>query len=259
MDQMHQTSQEPIRRRDAGTVQVTERDVLVLTWTAEQFCLAFDQLQRLLGRYAKAATKAPDTLSVSATRDAIGRWLQLGFVEEPRKIIAGHPPYLWLSRRGLAQLGLPYAYYKPQVSRMKHIYAVNAIRLHLETFDIQSVWYPERALTRETEQRPLPDAELRVAGSSHVAVKVIERPFALDVTLRDELTALIDLARRYSSLWYFMHADALPTMQQALATLDQDVQRRVTFYGLNAQPATGEQTPPVGSGPTIPPQRDSRT
>src|SRR6266481_1590047 len=74
MDQMHRrSSQEPIRRRDAGAVQVTERDVLVLTWTAEQFCIAFDQLQRLLGRYAKAATKAPDVLSVSATRDAIGR------------------------------------------------------------------------------------------------------------------------------------------------------------------------------------------
>jgi hypothetical protein len=243
MDQMHQTNQEPTRRRDAGAVQVTERDFLVLTWTAEQFCIAFDQLQRLLGRYAKAATKTPDVLSISATRDAIGRWLQLGFVEEPRKLLTGHPSYVWLSRRGLAQLGLPYAYYKPQVSRMKHIYAVNAIRLHLETFDFQSVWYPERALTRETEQRPLPDAELRVAGSSHVAVKVIERPFALDVTLRDELAALIELARRYTSLWYFIHADALPTMQQALTTLDQDVQYRVTFYGLDARPATGEQTP----------------
>jgi hypothetical protein len=255
MDQKHQSSQEPIRRRDAGAVQVTERDVLVLTWTAEQFCLAFDQLQRLLGHYAKAATKAPNVLSVSATRDAIGRWLQLGFVEEPRKILTGHPPYLWLSRRGLAQLGLPYAYYKPQVSRMKHIYAVNAIRLHLETFDFQSAWYSERALTREIEQRPLPDAELRVVGSPHIAVKVIERPFALDMTLRDELAALTELAHRYASLWYFMHVDALPTMRLALTTLDQDVQRRVTFYGLDARPATGEQTPPVGSRPTIPPQQ----
>jgi hypothetical protein len=259
MDQMHQASQEPIRRRDAGAIQVTERDILVLTWTAEQFCLAFDQLQRLLGRYAKAATKSPNVLSISATRDAIGRWLQLGFVEEPRKILTGHPPYLWLSRRGLAQLGLPYAYYKPQVSRMKHIYAVNAIRLHLETFDIQSVWYPERALTREIQQRPLPDAELRAAGMPHAAVKVIERPFAHDVTLRDELAASIDPARRYTSLWYFVHVDALPTMQQALTTLDQDVQRRVTFYGLDARPATGVQTPLDSDRPNVPPQRDSRT
>ena len=259
MDQIHHSSQESIRRRDAGAVQVTERDVLVLTWTAEQFCLAFDQLQRLLGRYAKAATKAPNILSVSATRDAIQRWLQLGFVEEPRKILTGHSPYLWLSRRGLAQLGLPYAYYKPQVSRMKHIYAVNAIRLHLENFDFQSVWYPERALTRETEQRPLPDAELRITGSPHVAVKVIERPFTLDVTLRDELAALVELARRYTSLWYFMHVDALPAMRQALTTLDQDVQRRVTFYGLDARPVTGEQTPLDSNSPSVPPQRDSRT
>jgi len=140
---------------------------------------------------------------------------------------------------------------------MKHIYSVNAIRLHLEGYDLQSVWYPERALTRETEQRPLPDGELRTARLPDVAVKVIERPFALDVMLHDELTALIELARRYPSLWYFTYADALPTMQQALTTLDQDIQRRVTFYGLDAQPATGVQTPPVGGGPTIPPQRDN--
>ena len=77
------------------------------------------------------------------------------------------------------------------------------------------------------------------------------------MTLRDELAALIELARRYTSLWYFMHTDALPAMRQVLTTLDQDVQRRVTFYGLDARPAAGEQTPLDGGSPSIPPQRNS--
>ncbi len=106
MDVEPKNYEEPRRRRDAGILQVTERDTVALSWIAEQFCIAFDQLQRLLGRYAKAETKIPHLLSPSATRDAVNRWLQLGFVEEPRKVIAGHPPYIWLSRRGLSQLGL---------------------------------------------------------------------------------------------------------------------------------------------------------
>ncbi len=84
-------------------------------------------------------------------------------------------------------------------------------------------------------------------------MKVIERPFPLDVTLRDELTALIELAHRYTTLWYFMHADALPTMRQALTTLDQDVRHRVTFYGLDARPATAENTSSDGGEPTVSP------
>ena len=51
---------EPKKRRDAGMLQITERDIFVLTWIAEQYSISFDQLQRLLGRHAKQSTKRTD-------------------------------------------------------------------------------------------------------------------------------------------------------------------------------------------------------
>ncbi len=228
-------NQERKRRRDAGMLQMTERDILALTWIAEMYCVSFDQLQCLLGRYAKAETKTPDKLSVSATRGAIERWLQLGLVEEPRKILSGYPVHIWLSRKGSSTLTLPYAYYRPRVSSIDHLYAVNAIRLHLEGHRSQILWYPQRALTREEAPRPLPDGEIRTQATPAIAVQVLERPFSHNITRQEELTTLTQLAQRYTRLWCFLHADTVPFLRQALATLSPQIQTRVVLYGLNAQ------------------------
>ena len=129
---------EPKKRRDAGMLQITDRDIFVLTWIAEQYSISFDQLQRLLGRHAKQSTKTNGLLSMSATRHAIDRWLQLALIETPRKILTTQTSYVWLSRRGLSQLGIPYAYYLPKPSTANHIYAANAVRLHLENHGFSS-------------------------------------------------------------------------------------------------------------------------
>src|SRR5215472_4253344 len=155
-----QTNPEQKRRRDAGILQITERDILAVTWIAQQYCISFDHLQRLLGLHAKAETKTPDKLSISATRDTISRWLTLGLVEEPRKVLSGYPPHIWISRGGLTHLSLPYAYYLPRPTSIRHIYAVNAVRLHLESQSLYTTWYPQRTLTREQPQTPTPDAAL---------------------------------------------------------------------------------------------------
>ena len=101
------------RRSDAGILQITDRDILALTWIGEQYAITFEQLRRLLGQHSTTATKA--TLSVSATRNALQRWQQLGFIEQPRKLRAEHSSYIWLSRKGLSQIGLPYPYYEPKL------------------------------------------------------------------------------------------------------------------------------------------------
>lgn len=230
------------RRRDAGILQITERDILCLTWISEQFCIPFDQLRRLLGRQAKATTKHPDILSVSATRDTLQRWLQLGLIEPPRKIIGEHTPYIWLSRKGLSQLGLPYSYYEPRPGAIKHIYTTNSVRLALESYDLQSTWYSYRLLRRQSEYSPHPDAELRTRSFPLIAVRVIERPLLQPITLHDEVDRLTALATRqrdhspyYATLWYFLHAGIVPTLREALATLDQQLQERVTLFGLDTQ------------------------
>jgi hypothetical protein len=222
------------KRRDAGIRQVTERDVLVLTWIAEQYCISFDQLQHLLGTSAKATTKTPNKLSISATRNAVSRWLELGYIDPPRKIIAEHQPYLWLSRRGLTQLTLPYPYYQPRPASVKHIYTLNRVRLYIQTREQQVIWRAQRTFSTTTERRPFPDAELRRPHAPSTAIQVLERPLA-PVTLHDELQALSILLNRYSCLWYVLHVDVQPMMQQALATFPQEQQQRVLFYDLTMQ------------------------
>src|SRR5579859_7367161 len=234
------------RRRDAGVLQVTERDSIVLAWIAEQYVISFDHLQRLLAYHTPATSKNPEVLSVSATRNAVERWLQLGFIDQPQKVIREHPTAIWLSRRGLGQLGLAYPYYQPKASSVRHFYAVNAVRLHVQRYGLASLWTSQRALGRESAERPLPDAELR-RGSAHIALQVIERSLMADITLREELEALRVLAarkvagqgrtetQRYGQIWYFLHAQALPVFQQELALFDQAMRDRVRCYGLGAK------------------------
>ena len=223
------------QRRDAGILQITERDILALTWIAEQLSIPFDQLQRLLGRNAKQATKTPGMLSISATRHALDRWLQLALIETPRKVLNEHATYIWLSRRGISQLGLAYSYYLPRPSTAAHIYAVNAVRLHLENQGLFSLWQSERMLVVST---PTPDAEIRI-GLQSVAVRILERDIKHDITLQDEVTRLLTFTDRYTRVWYFTLTTNVTLLRQAMKHLDQERQQenlsQVTFYSLDAQ------------------------
>ncbi|QBD82430.1 hypothetical protein EPA93_43235 [Ktedonosporobacter rubrisoli] len=211
------------RRRDAGILHITERDLLVLNWIAEQFCLSFDHLRRLLGLHAKATTKAPGTLSISATRDAVQRWEQLGLIEPPRKIIAEYPPYLWLSRRGITQLGSPYPYYEPRPATIRHLYAVNAVRLTLESHSLQGNWISYRTLRRQSQTSPIPDADLFSPTLPRIAVRVIERPPQHPITIRDELATMEALTTLYSRFWYFVDTNAYTSLITAVRDHDATV------------------------------------
>jgi len=223
------------KRRDAGVRQVTERDIFALTWIAEQYCISVEQLQRLLGRYPKATTKTPDTLSLSATRHAVERWLHLELIEAPRKILATHAPYVWLSRRGLAHLDLPYSYYQPKPRVLAHLDAMNSIRLHVERFFPPATWYSHRLLILMNQSRPAPGAELH-AGAAIIAIQLVERSRLHTLTLKEEIDTLQHLAtRNYSSFWYFLHTETVPLFQHAFLPLDRELQERVFFYTLDAQ------------------------
>ncbi len=121
---------------------------------------------------------------------------------------------------------------------------------------MQSLWYPERSLSRDTTQRPLPDAELRKLGVNPIAAKIIESSFKHDITQQDAVDTFKEFMRRYTSVSYFVHPEVLPAFEQARAALHQKSQARVSFYGLDAQkiPLVTEQTPSVRGGATqLPP------
>jgi hypothetical protein len=226
--------QERERRRDAGVLQVTERDVLALTWIAEQYCISYDQLQRLLALYTPATIKHPDKVAPSTVTHAIERWLQLGYVDIPRKVIREHPTYVWLSRKGLKELDLPYAYYAPKPSTIRHMYAVNAIRLHMQSFKLSAEWIAQRTIRIHNEHRPTPDAHLERHAFPLAALQVAEQQRAATITLHEECTTLKALAERYTRIWYSVHAHIIEPLQAAIRE-DEQLANRIIWYGLDAK------------------------
>jgi hypothetical protein len=229
------------RRRDAGILQITERDLSVLTWIAEQYCVSFDHLQRLLAFYSPGSTKRPDTLSVGATRNAIDRWLQLGYIEQPRKIIRSYSKHIWLSRKGLKELALSYSYYQPNPTTIPHLYAVNDIRLRLQQYHLSAQWVSHREAKRATGIYPVPDAELQREDTSLIALQVIER-LTSPVTLREAYATLEALAQRrranhycYTYLWYFFHTDVLSSFSEMRKNMAREIQNRLVFSTLEAK------------------------
>jgi hypothetical protein len=237
--------EETHRRRDAGILQVTERDQLALTWIAEQYCISYDQLQRLLALLSPATPKRPDRVAPSTAQNALERWLQLGYIDVPQKVVREHSTYVWLSRKGLKELDLPYAYYQPKPRTVRHFYAVNAIRLHLQRYPLSAEWVAGRTLHMRTERRPLPDAEFQMHGAAIAAIQVIEQHRLLTISIEDELTTMLSLIERYHRLWYFVHAQALEPLQAAIrehdakaALPDEQLSSHVVWYTLDAQEIT---------------------
>ncbi|HLI08879.1 MAG TPA: hypothetical protein VKV40_20115 [Ktedonobacteraceae bacterium] len=205
------------RRSDAGNLQVTDRDILVLTWNGEQYACTFAHLQRLLAEHSPEEGK--DLLSISATRNAVQRWLYLGLIEEPRKFRAGQTKYIWLSRRGLSEIGLPYPYYVPKLKSLAHIHAVNEVRLAIQG---SNVWIPKRTLriaaAREGGEdiAGLPDAEFYERSRTPVAIVVVEKPES-----EKDLVTLIDkVLKRYDSLRCYIHRDNVEVMRSIRAAFD---------------------------------------
>lgn len=223
-------------RRDTGLLQITDRDISALNWIAEQYCLCFDQLRHLLAYLTPAAIKDPNAVAVSTARNAVERWLQLGYIDLPHKIIREHNTYIWLSRKGIRELELPYSYYTPKPSTIKHLYAVNAVRLFLQRFELSANWIAQRAIRLQAQHTALPDAELQARNIPIVAVQVLERHrLTSPAMVRDELLTLTSLAEHYDRLWYFLHPEIVPIMRYALQTLTQELQQQVVLYDLNAR------------------------
>jgi hypothetical protein len=211
---------EPSKRRDAGMLQVTERDTLTLTWIAEQYCLCFDQLRFLLAYYTPATVKDPSAVAISTARNTVERWLQMGYIEAPQKIIREHSTYIWLSRKGLKELGLTYSYYHPKPSTIRHLYAVNAIRLHLLRYQLSATWIAQRTLRTQSDHQHLPDAALHTHAFPLVAIQVLEPSFLAPITLQDELTTLSALIEHYTRIWLFLHEKAVKMVQEEIQAID---------------------------------------
>lgn len=165
-------------RYDRGTIKANDRDILLLTWIADQYAVRFDHVVDLARCYPGPGAN-PDGLSVSAVRQVVDRWRRAGWVEH-RQILAGEPPWVWLTRAGLTAFGFTqYKAAPPALNRIRHIHAINCVRLDIQDEDEGERWISERMiraglfalpeLTAET--RHVPDAIL-ITAEGHVAIEV---------------------------------------------------------------------------------------
>lgn len=188
------------RRADKGIVRLTERDVASLHWIGEQYSVRIDQLARLLGR-----PTAP--VSDSTARGIVSRWVRAGLADS-RKLIAGEPGFVWLTRRGLRQVDLTYKPWEPSVGILNHVFWVNQVRLSVESRYAGAKWIPERELRQGAAMQTfdgkihVADGELRLDRGT-VAIEV--ELTAKSVSRRK--TIMTELASRYSTVWYFASVD----------------------------------------------------
>lgn len=242
------------QRRDAGKKRLSKRDLFALLWIGHQYGIRLDHLQGLLGRYPGQGAKQHGWISESAARDVVSRWEEEGLVRAERLEVDG-PFWVWLSRKGLRRMGLTYTYRDLRKLKdvkgedLKHLSAINAIRLDVEATEPDVRWTSERVL-RQGQVRVKgnvflhrPDGIVMFADGETIAVEAelsTKKPEELDeillellrgeAYLRDKVDFVQAQARQlsrrdrspYDAIWYYAPKTIRKQVRQARARLVAD-------------------------------------
>lgn len=142
---------------------LADRDSAALPFIGEMYGLQLDQLGALLGLSSRQASAL------------VARWAASGQAEAA--VLSPGPRWVWLTRAGLRDCGLPYTAAAPALSRLAHIRAVTAVRLALEAapgyLEATAHWRSERRLRSRLGGRlgtrdHVPDAEVHWPDSADV-------------------------------------------------------------------------------------------
>ena len=215
------------RRSDRGSVRLTERDLQSLTWIGEQYAIRIDQLARLLGRPVGRA------LAESTTRAAINRWERAGLARS-RKVTVREPGFVWLTHRGLREVGLSFKRWEPSASTCSHIYWTNQVRLYVEARHPEFAWTPERAMRSGLPMQTVSDAASHIADGelrAEDAVVGVEIELTAKSAPRREsiMRALIDT---YATVWYFAPPNIQRLLEATSEKLEGSRKDRVRVYPL---------------------------
>jgi hypothetical protein len=152
-----------------------------------------------------------------------GKWVEVD------RLRGGEPLWVWLTRQGLDRVDLPYSYRNMENSldALKHLYAINDIRLEWEE---GAIWVSERRLLHEVVRMRgvdllhRPDAELFFPDGTSIAMEAelsMKRPEMLAENLMElvrgegylQLKAEYgkcearersrEMESKYSDIWYF--------------------------------------------------------
>lgn len=148
-----------------GVRVLSERDRELLRFIGEQYLVTLPQLAYL-------ADRCPRTARWLRTR-----WQRAGLVEAAPLLMA-EPTVVWLSRRGLAAIGLPWKAVRPSYETIERAALAVEVRLAAEASYPQVVWTSRRALAHCPETRhPLPDG---ILSCGEVTVATVAAAAELD-------------------------------------------------------------------------------
>jgi len=269
------SQQQPrLKRRDQGSVVLTERDEATLRWIGEQYAIRLDHLQFLLGRSSGRGAQYHNWIGEGAARDVVTRWKKAGWIAL-EKIRAKQPFWVWLTPKGLRKIGLPYKYVavsETALDRLDHLYAINSVRLDLETTEENPRWVCERQLAMGVQRTKgkgvlhRPDGEI----VQHDELIAIEVELSMK-TLHEQEEILLELLRgeeylrlkeevgraarttgmpyqgRYAAVWYFAAPKAVKRVLSARASLlrqgvfDEDDARSIHLYAYPLAEDTDEE------------------
>jgi hypothetical protein len=212
-------------RSDKGSIKITGRDLEALRFIGEQYAVRFDQLARLLKR------PEDGRLSESATRAVVARWEKAG-LSASKKLIAGDPRFVWLTRKGLEEVGLAFKPWSPTVVSLAHIFWTNQVRMHTEDRHPESAWRSERELRNGRSMQTIStDASHDVDAEIHLPQGVV----AVEVELTSKSverrrSIMAQVAQRYATVWYFAPANVHALLEQTAASVP--LNERIRIYPL---------------------------
>ena len=159
---------------------LSERERKLLRFVAEQYLVTLPQLAYLAGRSERTA------------RWLRTRWQRAGLIDAA-KLLLDEPTVIWLTRPGLAALGLPWKTVRPSYASIATLAAVVDTRFAARERYPQARWLCRRVLAHDPPLRsPLPDALL---SSGDATIAILAKPRGL--RRRELERQLLPLVARY--------------------------------------------------------------
>jgi hypothetical protein len=150
--------------RQHGVRVLSERDRELLQFVAEQYLVTLPQLAQL-------ANRCPRTARWLRTR-----WQRAGLVDGA-KLLVDEPSAIWLTRHGLAELGLDWKMVRPSYASIPVMATMVDVRLAAQEQYPQTRWLSRRLLSHAYPvPSPLPDA---VLTNEYGTVAVLVKPRGL--------------------------------------------------------------------------------
>lgn len=228
------------KRRDFGKLRLSTKDLIGLDWVATMGTVRMDALSQLFSHVEGRE------INLEATRKLIHRWLEVGWAEQ-QTFLSGVPPFVWLTKSGMAQTRYSLPAEIPALAMLQHTSDMSFIRLEAIKALPNARWRSEREIRNVASYHSkgisyphLPDGEVFIDGNYIVAIerertaKTIERTRSIMLELcsrkndYDNSISSHDSDKyRYSEIYYYASIEAIKVVEKAKSQLHDNFAKKV--------------------------------